>query len=644
MKDQNRKRITLSLRWTIIIITSYLILFGKGGATDFNLGKLFVLLYIFSNVILTFFPSSWFVNLNLFYFFALFDTALVFLGMYLSESATTNFYLIFFLIIIFASIGRNFRLLMTISGVSAVLYGIFLYTQGLLNSENAVSYSLQIPFIFITAIFYGYIVQTFTKEQQQQQLTLSENKYQSLFENAHDGIIILRTSRFQITDLNREVERLTGYKKDEMLGKVFLDLIETNETERGVDFLKEVASRGEGRTDSLSVLRRDGAPLEADLSIKRIDLEDESFYQVIFHDLTEQRLLEKRIRESKRNLEAIFDSIRDRLSLQAPDYRILRVNRAVTQYHRTTFKDLLGKTCYEVYYGSDRPCERCPVTTTLQTRQPASSIKKSPDGETTFRFLSYPILDEKGNLHSVIEHVQDITEEQRLQDQLIQSEKLAGIGILASGVAHEINNPLSGIIGMAEIVLEEASSTQKAYMEDILNCAQRINEIVSGLRSYSRAARKTDQSPLDMNEILEDSLKMVRLAAKMNPVEVIKKFEPVEKIEANAGQLQQVFVNLITNAFQAMNGREGRLVLSTRSSKDLVEVKVSDNGMGIPPQYLKKIFDPFFTTKNPGEGTGLGLNIVYRIITNYEGTIDVESKEGAGTTFTIKLPVKRERS
>ncbi len=89
----------------------------------------------------------------------------------------------------------------------------------------------------------------------------------------------------------------------------------------------------------------------------------------------------------------------------------------------------------------------------------------------------------------------------------------------------------------------------------------------------------------------------------MNPVEVIKKFEPVEKIEANAGQLQQVFVNLITNAFQAMNGREGRLVLSTRSSKDLVEVKVSDNGMGIPPQYLKKIFDPFFTTKNPGEGS-----------------------------------------
>ncbi len=141
--------------------------------------------------------------------------------MYLSENATTNFYLIFFLIIIFASIGRNFRLLMTISGVSAVLYGIFLYTQGLLNSENAVSYSLQIPFIFIAAIFYGYIVETFTKEQQQQQLTLSENKYQSLFENAHDGIIILRTSRFQITDLNREVGATDRIQKRRNAGKGF---------------------------------------------------------------------------------------------------------------------------------------------------------------------------------------------------------------------------------------------------------------------------------------------------------------------------------------------------------------------------------------------------------------------------------------
>jgi len=146
---------------------------------------------------------------------------------------------------------------------------------------------------------------------------------------------------------------------------------------------------------------------------------------------------------------------------------------------------------------------------------------------------------------------------------------------------------------------------------------------------------------VDLNEVLEESLKMVRLAIKKTPVEVIKKFQLIEKVQANMGEIQQVFTNLITNAFQAMDGNGGRLVLSTRSLKDSVEVKVSDNGNGIPQKYLNQIFDPFFTTKNPGEGTGLGLNIVYRIVTKYGGTIDVESKEQLGTTFTIKFPLRR---
>jgi signal transduction histidine kinase len=195
---------------------------------------------------------------------------------------------------------------------------------------------------------------------------------------------------------------------------------------------------------------------------------------------------------------------------------------------------------------------------------------------------------------------------------------------------------------MAELSLEEEDlPTVKDYLKDILNCGVRINEIVKGLRSYSRIAKSGEQSLVDINEVLEESLKMVRLGTKTNSVEVVKKFQSFEKIEANVGEVQQVFTNLITNAFQAMDGKGGMLTLSTRSLKDSVEVKVSDNGMGIPQEYLKKIFDPFFTTKKIGEGTGLGLNIVYRIVTKYEGTIDVESKERMGTTFTIKFPLRR---
>ena len=641
MEDKDRKKIIIMLRWTAIIVTAYLILFGKGRMTSLHLSYTLIIIYLLSNVLLSFFPKKWFSNLKLFYPLVLLDTGIVSFGMYLSEKMVTDFYIVFFLIIIFASVSRNFKLLMIIGGITALLYGVLLYSWGLLLKEDSSSYTLRVPFIFIMTAFYGYIVQTLTREKRQE-LTISEDKYRGLFENANEGIILLKNHPLQIADVNREVEKVTGYIKGELVQKEVFDLFPLEEMEKARDYFKEVAEIGEGRTDSLSLMKKEGVSTEVDLSTKRIDLGDESFYQMIFRDLTEQRKLEKKIRQSKRNLEAIFDGIRDQLSIQAPDYRILRVNRAVVENYQTTFEKLLNQKCYEAYFQRSQPCEKCPVSVTIETKQPATSIMKSSKDNTTLQIFSYPILDEKGNLLSVIEYTKDITEEQRLQEQLIQSEKLAGIGILASGVAHEINNPLSGIIGMAEIALEEEDPTKnESYLKDILDCAQRISEIVKGLRSYSRAAKKGEQGLVDLNEVLEETLKMVRLVAQKTPVEVIKKFQPVEKIQANIGEIQQVFTNLITNAFQAMDGKGGKLVLSTRSIGDSVEVKVSDDGMGIPQKYLNQIFDPFFTTKKPGEGTGLGLNIVYRIVTQYEGTINVESKEQVGTTFTIKFPTRR---
>ena len=641
MEDQDRKRIILTLRWTAIIVTSYLILFGKGRVTDLRLSNILIFIYLSSNILLTFFPKRWFSNLKLFYPLVLFDTCVVSFGMYLSEKMTTDFYLVFFLIIIFASISRNFKLLMIIGGITAILYGVLLYSWGFLTNEESSSYTLRIPFIFIMTAFYGYIVQTLTKEKRHE-LTISEDKYRGLFENANDGIILLRNPQLQIADVNREVEKATQYTKGELLQKEVFDLFAPEEAEKARDYFKEVAEKEGGRTDHLSLRKKDGASLEVDFSIKRIDLGDESFYQIIFRDLTEQRKLEKKIRESKRNLEAIFDGIRDQLSIQAPDYRILRVNRPVVEKYQTTFEKLINRKCYEAYFKRSEPCERCPVSVSIETKQPASSVMKISEDHTTLQIFSYPIVDEKGKLLSVVEYVKDITEEQRLQEQLIQSEKLAGIGVLASGVAHEINNPLSGIIGMAEIALEEEDPSKKiSYLTDILDCGQRINEIVKGLRSYSRAAKKEEFGQVDLNGVLEESLKMVQLATKASSVEVIKEFQTSEKIQANIGEIQQVFTNLITNAFQAMDGKGGKLVLATRALEDFVEVKISDNGMGIPQKYINQIFDAFFTTKNPGEGTGLGLNIVYRIVNKYEGTIDVESREQMGTTFTIKFPIRR---
>jgi PAS domain S-box-containing protein len=642
MKKPDKKRIILLLRWTAIIVTSYLILLGRGRVVDSNLSHLLVFGYLISNVIITFFPSSWFSNPRFFYPLVIVDTGVVLLGMYLSEKMVTDFYLVFFMIIIFASMSRSFKLLMFIGGATALLYGFLLYSWGLLISEHGSSYALRIPFIFIMTAFYGYLVQTLTSEKRRE-LSISEDKYRGLFENANEGIIILKDPSLQIADVNREVEKVTHYANEELLRMGYFDLFRPEENEKARIYLNEVIEKGERRVDDLSLKKRDGAFFEADLSIKRIGLGEESFFQMIFRDITEKKRLERKIIESKRNLEAIFDGIGDQLSIQSPDFEILRVNKSVIERHSTTFTNLIGRKCYEAYYQKTSPCQGCPLSVTIGTRQPASSTLKFPEIEKVQQIFSYPVSDEKGKLLYLIEYVKDVTEEQRLKEQLIQSEKLAGIGILASGVAHEINNPLSGIIGMAEIVLEEEDpSKNRSYLMDILTCGQRIAEIVNGLRSYSRTAKGGELGAIDLHEVLETSLKMVQLATKSVPVEVIKKFQPIEKIKANPGEIQQVFTNLITNAFQAMNGRGGNLILSSRSLKDFVEIKVSDSGVGISPRYLNQIFDPFFTTKKTGEGTGLGLNIVYRIVTKYEGTIEVESTEGVGTTFTIKFPKWRD--
>jgi len=326
MREESRKKVVLLLRWMVIIVTSYLILFGRGRVADLGLGQAFILAYVLSNIILSFLPGAWFSNPKLFYSLVVFDTAIVSLGMYLSENVTTDFYLVFFLIIIFASMSRNYRLLIAISGITACLYGALLFSWGLLHSEHLI---MRIPFIFIMAGFYGYIVQTFMKEKQQQ-LAISEDKYRGLFENAHDGIIILRDPQFLIADINQEVKRLTGYEKEELLQKDFIDLFGPGAKEKAQVFFEEALQTGEARIDSISLLTKDDAPLDVDLSLKRIDLGHESFCQVILRDLTNLRIAQEnaimaeigQIVSSTLNIEEVYERFAETVRKLIPCDRI----------------------------------------------------------------------------------------------------------------------------------------------------------------------------------------------------------------------------------------------------------------------------------------------------------------------------------
>lgn len=267
------------------------------------------------------------------------------------------------------------------------------------------------------------------------------------------------------------------------------------------------------------------------------------------------------------------------------------------------------------------------------------------------------------------------------QSQLLQSEKMASLGQMAAGVAHEINNPVGFVMSninslksyvesyqaletrVAQLLSEEPGSPawqeQKQQLAtfiseqdfefirddvdeliaDSVEGSRRIRDIVQGLKEFSHVDQAAIQEA-DINGCLDTTLKVVNNELKYN-CDIRRDFQPLPPVQCNPGQLNQVFMNLLVNAGHALGEQGGIIGLRTRSVEDEVEIRIFDNGKGIAPEHLGKLFDPFFTTKPVGEGTGLGLSISYGIIEEHHGSIDVKSKQGVGTSFTIRLPVKQ---
>jgi len=239
-----------------------------------------------------------------------------------------------------------------------------------------------------------------------------------------------------------------------------------------------------------------------------------------------------------------------------------------------------------------------------------------------------------------------LAETRALQAELIQSEKLAGIGTLAAGVAHEVSSPLFGIMGLAEAIGDEDNPEKVSqYARDIIGYCQGIREIVVDLSSYSRASDLDGLEEIDLAEVTADALRLVQRSAKVEGVHFDNQIAPGLVFQARPNELQQVLVNLVKNAAEAAldehgPGGGGKVLITAGKELGHILLEVSDNGVGIPEDRRAVVFDPFYTTKPPGKGTGLGLNVVYRIVTKYRGTVQVQSDEGEGTSFQVRLPTQ----
>jgi len=247
------------------------------------------------------------------------------------------------------------------------------------------------------------------------------------------------------------------------------------------------------------------------------------------------------------------------------------------------------------------------------------------------------------------EEVRKKTEEiRRGQEQMIHTEKLASLGRMAAGVAHELNSPLTGIVTFAHLMLQRIPPENKMDREDlevIIEQAERCSKIIKGLLGFSRAL-PAEKSDIRINDTIRHVIDMVKNQAKFHNIKIITDLSPdLPEIKGDASQLQQVYMNLLINAADAMNDR-GEIRIATRLIKedgvDYIEIEFTDNGPGIPEEYMGRLFEPFFTTKPVGKGTGLGLSVSHGIVRKHGGHIIVKSKVGEGTTFLIRLPVRPE--
>jgi two-component system NtrC family sensor kinase len=324
---------------------------------------------------------------------------------------------------------------------------------------------------------------------------------------------------------------------------------------------------------------------------------------------------------------ACFDAIGDPLVILRDGCEVLRANSAFARAAGVAVNDLPGLRCDGGAFGSI-PC-------THGHPDPAPRFEREAvRGDRTWVLRAFPLGDD-----GRVVVYKDVTEERNVQRRLIHTEKMAAVGQLAGGVAHEINNPLGGILAFAQIMSrEERSESDLESLRLIADAAVRAKRIVESLLGFSRRPQQDEKGAFDLAKIVEDALFLLQSQFKGSRVQIVRELRPALGW-GNANLVQQVAVNLVVNAFQAIGpGRPGRIVVRTATSGALASLTVADDGPGIPPAIADRIFDPFFTTKPEGQGTGLGLSICYRIAEEHGGSIRHEPAPGGGARFVFELP------
>jgi two-component system, NtrC family, sensor kinase len=355
---------------------------------------------------------------------------------------------------------------------------------------------------------------------------------------------------------------------------------------------------------------------------------------------------------SRNTLRTLFDNIPDSVYIIDRKYRLNAINMSRAERAVREPRQIVGKLCYEALYNRDSVCPGCLVGKTFFKKEITHRINREWDDEgeqTEWTIDAYPIFDDENEVTKVILFERDVTEKNRLETIIAQSEKLAAVGQLAAGIAHEINNPLTVVLANAQLLQRDMANANEEWLESIdliYKAGSRALYVVRNLLDFARK-EKYDFVPTNINETVDRAVEMVQHELIQRSVDLVFNADDnLPDVMASADHLHGLWLNLIINAIDASDSsilanRKGKIEIETSHDNKFVKVRISDNGHGMSPEKVKRIFEPFFTTKEPNKGTGLGLSVSHRVIRQHGGDVQVESEPNVGTSFIITLPIYR---
>jgi PAS domain S-box-containing protein len=482
-------------------------------------------------------------------------------------------------------------------------------------------------------------------------LRRNETRFTELFETLQEGIYITKPDG-TILDANPALVRMLGYaSKEELLQRKVPEIL-VDRAERKA-LMEQVERNPMIRGREITLVRKDGTSIVClnTAAAVRDNTGQVVRYQGAVMDITERREMERRLHQQQEFAHRLVDSFPD----------LILVLDAASHY---TFisprcEEVLGYSLEEAQslefggrtHPEDLPALMALYAEILAGKQTFASLEvrirhKLGDWR-RIRFNFSPLSDEKGNIEGVVLSGRDVTDLKRLEEQLIQAEKLAAMGQMLAGVAHELNNPLTAILGVTELLRERVSSDESSrrQLELTHRQARRAARIVQNLLEFSRPA-SPQKKVLDIHNLIDRTLQLHEHSLRRNNIEVdFRSQTDLPGIVGDANQLIQVFLNLVTNAEQAIHEVRdaGRLKIRLGRTGNRLSIAFQDDGVGIRAEALPRIFDPFYTTKRPGGGTGLGLSICMSIIQEHGGTIEAETLPAGGSAFTVYLPASPEK-